>query len=312
MIRSHFLPILLNLKILPLLLRYVLIMFFFTGTTLLSEQLDSIETAIVELTIEGGQLLIGQRVMENDSIIVLQFKSGSKVTVEKSGIQRVKEHSEGRFDSRGRLISKDPNRTRYLFSPSAMMLNKGEMKFSQKELLWSSYSVGIAKSFSLEVGGAVPLWFIEEGEGINILLAAKGGGHIKGPLYLAGGILTFSLPVSQTFIGLPFGSATFGNTDYHGTFSASVPFFIEESNFKIGEFYWFALCGNARLSSRVSLISENWIFRINNEFFDDTEFVLNLAVRFLGRRFSTDVGMFFNSEFFMPLPWIGFTLHLRP
>lgn len=300
-----------KLKLLPLLIRGAVIFLLFTPAALTADEPAIVEKVAIELTIEGGQILTGKRVMENDSIVVLELNSGSRITVEKSGIKSVKEHKEGHFDFRGRLVTPDPNRTRYLFAPSAMMLNKGEMKFSQKELLWSSYSVGVVNNFSLEIGGAVPLWFAEEGEGINILLAAKGGGRIKGPLYLAGGILTFSLPVSQTIIGLPFGSVTVGNSDFHGTFTASVPFVVEESDFETGEFYWFAICGNARLSSRVALVSENWVFRIDNEWFDDTEFILNLAVRFLGKRFSTDVGMFFNSEFYMPLPWVGFTLHLR-
>lgn len=300
-----------NLKLLPIIIKIAIIFILLTPVLLSADQPDTLKKEIIELTLEGGQILTGHRVIENDSIVVLELKFGSKITIEKSGIKSVKEQKEGRYDSRGRIITPDPNRTRYLFTPSAMMLDKGEMKFSQKELLWSSYSVGIAKNFSLEIGGAVPLWFVEEGEGINLLLAAKGGGQIKGPLYLSGGILTLSLPVTQTVVGLPFGTVTVGNRDYHGTFTASAPFLVEESDFDIGEFYWFALCGNARLSSRVALVSENWIFRIDNEYFDDTEFVLNLAVRFLGRRFSTDVGMFFNSEFFMPLPWVGFTLHLR-
>lgn len=267
--------------------------------------------SFIEISIEGGQVLSGYQILENDSIVLLRLKSGSKIIVYKSGIEKIKVYKDARFDSKGRVMPIDPNRTRYLFAPSAMMLNKKEMKFSQKELLWSSLSIGATKRLSLEIGGALPVWFIEEGEGINLLLAIKGGGHIYGPFYLAGGLLSFSLPVIRQVYGLPFSSLTIGNKDFHGTFSASIPFQITKNDVKIGDFYWFALCGNARLSPHVSLVSENWIFRIDNEFFDDTEFILNLAVRFMGRRMATDVGLFFNSEFLMPLPWVGFTFHLR-
>jgi len=269
------------------------------------------EEPVIEVILEDGQILIGYLVMETDSTMELRLKSGSRIWFQKSGIDRIRELKHTGFDSRGRVRFEDPNRTRYLFAPSAMMLRKGEMKFSQKELLWSSFSIGATEFLSFEIGGAVPMWFIEEGDGINLLIAVKAGGHVGGPVHLAGGILTFSLPTSPLVLGLPFGSVTIGNIDYHGTFSASVPFQVTDDDFEIGDFYWFALCGNARLSAHVALVSENWIFSFTNGWSDDTELILNLAVRFIGKRFAADVGLFFNNEFYMPLPWLGFTFHLK-
>lgn len=269
------------------------------------------EEHIVEVRLKDGQTLIGNLITENDSTIELKLRSGSRISLQKSGIDRISEIKHTGFDSRGRVLFEDPNQTRYLFSPSAMMLRQGEMKFSQKELLWSSFSIGATKFLSFEIGSAIPMWFIEEGDGINLLFAAKAGGQVGRLVHLAGGILTFAFPVSPLVFGLPFGSVTIGNTDYHGTFTASAPFAATDEEFEIGDFFWFALSGNARLSAHVALVSENWIFRFTDEWFDDTELILNLAVRFIGRRFSADVGMFFNSEFFMPLPWLGFTFHLR-
>jgi hypothetical protein len=272
------------------------------------EPVDAQKLYTVKL--QDGQTLTGRIVDRNDSLVVVQLTDGTEIRLRAAAVSSIDAEKQAYVDSYGKLRYPDPNKTRYLFAPSAFMLKKGEMKLSQHQVMWTNFGAGITDYISVQVGAAFPLWFIEGGEGMNFLVAAKGGGKVAPLLHLAGGIEMFVLPVEAFSIGLPFATATLGADDYHVSLSGSAPFSVADGIAEMGDLYWYALCGFVRLGTHVGLLSENWIFHLPNAWGSDNEVVLSLAARLFGRKFSSDLGLMFYPEVLdIPLPWLSFTFH---
>jgi hypothetical protein len=60
--------------------------------------------------------------------------------------------------------------------------------------------------------------------------------------------------------------------------------------------------GQARLSRRISLISENWVFPVDGE----TEGIYSYGLRFLGEGLTVDFAFVSVIGEYVAVPWLGF------
>ena len=209
-------------------------------------------------------------------------------------------------------MTEDPNRTRYLFAPSAKMLRKGDGYFSQKQLGFSEIAYGVHENVTIVAGGIVPAWLIAPPVGFNLSLGAKFGLEIAENLQWAAGVYGLVIPGfggdALSGGGFVFTTLTGGNERYHGSVTVGVPFIFGDDD----DFFdpIIVLAGNIRVSDGLALVSENWLFP--SLLVDDADegSVHSLALRFITDEFATDVGLVHipgMGDDVPLLPWLDFT-----
>lgn len=204
----------------------------------------------------------------------------------------------------------DPNRTRGLYVPSAMMLRQGEGSVSQKELFFTSFNYGLTDWLSVQIGGIVPVWFVDGG--FNLIGGAKVGGKVLDFLHLSAGAQTLVLAPAGVFggVGFGYGNATFGNENLHATLTVGVPWTAGVEFGMIGDLIVVA-SGNLRVTEHVAFVTENWIFPTSIGKPDSFTHILSLAVRLMNQNLSADIGFLAVPYVPFPVPWLSGTWNFQ-
>jgi hypothetical protein len=279
------------------------------AATALPPRRDGRSSPTHKLTLIDGQQLQGAVISDRDPV-VLELISGHRLEIPRSAISEITEASRTTVSEHGQLWFEDPNRTRYLYGPSAMRLRPGEVTFSQKELVLSTGGVGLHDNLSVEFGTIVPAWFAERGA--NFVLGAKAGSSLGENLHLAAGLQTLLLPgqtLDAGLMGFLFGTGTWGNPDRHLSVSLGRPFALGSGESELGAFILTA-SGNLRLAKNFALVSENWLLPDGGR--DGFLLASGTALRMMGEKIAVDVGLVFLVEqrglaADIPIPWIDFT-----
>jgi hypothetical protein len=280
----------------------------------------------VRVRLKDGQVVTGKLVLRrDDGSILLQLSTGPQLTLPAETIAEVVDDS---VEARRTEWFKDPNRTRYLYGPSAMMLSRNEFSFSQTELLVSGFSWGATDWLSVQIAGAVPIWFISFPTAFNLLLAAKVGGKVATNFHLAGGVQALWVPAFSSttpgggatlpVVGVGFLTATYGTSDLHASVSVAMPF-SGYSGLATGSPI-VTVSANWRLSRGFALVTENWFIFGITQVVDPlgtprAEVSLatanSLAARIMGEHFAVDLGFLVlqaGGQFVpFPVPWVNFT-----
>lgn len=263
-----------------------------------------------KLLLTDGQSLTGEVVEERSRELTLRLPSGATVTVSNEAIRdrATVSGSTGVDPADSRFWRPDPNRTRYIYVPSAMFLRPGEAYISQKQLALTTAALGITDWFNVLVGSVLPAWFAGA-DGFNFMAAAKVGTSFGDYLHVnAGGELLFTPGETGGLQpGFVFGGLTFGNTNNHITLTAGMP-----SGFYRDNFFQFdagssivIVAASLRVSDALGLVSENWVFPSTP--LPSQTMVNAVAMRFIGERYSFDVGLVRFLGYSYPLPWLDFT-----
>lgn len=277
---------------------------------------------VVRVTLRDGQVVTGRLVERRaDGAVRLELSSGTLLTLDGAAVAAVREESRASRAPTAEAWFLDPNRTRYLYGPSAMMLRRNEVSVGQLELLATTASFGVTDFLSVQAGTAVPLLFASPPESLHALFAVKVGGPVSERLFLAAGTQALWLPFLRSLpprgvplLGLVFGTATYGLWDAHVSVSAGVPVNLlggpENLQAWLGNVI-IAVSGNYRLARSLALVSENWLMV---QTASPGGFLLldALAVRILGERLAVDVGLVLatNQDGLavpIPIPWLAFT-----
>ncbi len=258
------------------------------------------DDALVTITLRDGQLLRGVIVVETDHHIIINLVSGGEMAVSQSQIRSIKRNDQTVFVSADLEIYKhDPNRTRYLYGPSAFMLRQGEGYFSQTELIASTIGYGVTDWLTIQVGSIVP--FLLADDGTNFILGARVGTPLSETVHIAAGVHSLVIPDAGA-IGIASGQVTFGTPRAHLTLSAGYPFLLDEDgDDEVGD-VMISVSGNLRVSKHVAFVSENWIFPDL-----DNTVIGSFATRFMGEHSAVDVGLVFIEGAEVPIPWFDFT-----
>jgi hypothetical protein len=249
--------------------------------------------------LKDGQQLRGRLVTQDASGATIELDGGARVIVSAESIERIELSRAGQTQMR----SRDPNRTRYLYSPSGFMLKRGEGYISQTELFVTSIAYGFTDHLTLGLGTAIPFLFVDDG--VNLVGTIKAGASVSEYVHLAVGAQGLWLPGvdAGTTGGFLFGTVTVGTPDLHLGISAGPPFVAGNEN-DLGNVI-VSISGNARVSEHLSLVSENWLLS------GDGGWLLSGALRINGQRLGVDAGLVFLKHSTAPIPWIDFTWNFR-
>ncbi|SVC58327.1 uncharacterized protein METZ01_LOCUS311181, partial [marine metagenome] len=240
------------------------------------------QAPIERVVLKNGQMFRGRILERTATHIRIDLLGAGEMTLRLDKVESVEIDETVAMTEDGQLYKRDPNRTRYLYSPSAMSLKAGEGYFSQKELFFSSVAYGVTDNISILVGSIIPLLLASDGP-FNFITAIKVGDTItEDKFHVAAGFEAFTFDQDDELwsAGFLFGSATLGSDRSHVTLSAGKPFSLSSDSRDLGPAI-VTLSGNVRVSSSVSLINENWFLAPETQEEDEDGFVTNTSREFV-------------------------------
>lgn len=262
---------------------------------------------LVEIETKDGNIFLGTIIKESDEGIILKTQDGIRISVPNSSIKNLSKIETTEVE--GQVWRADPNKSMYLFAPSAFPIEKQKVYCRDFCLVFPSYNRGFGNNFSLQAGA-----FVFPGmqfDNIPIVLSGKFSLPEFGPARLATGMMYISVPGQSTSFGagFAFGSATIGNRFTHFTASLGWGYFRDENEWDFAEKPILVLASNIRVLNSFAVVAEYWL---PPEVDDPTNLPIALSGRFIGRRFAVDIGGFFTKDMEgIPLPLINFTYHLK-
>jgi hypothetical protein len=257
----------------------------------------------LELLLLDGQRLHGRFLGRGPGGVTLEVEGG-RITVPSTAIRKAGSGDADQAGQVGRL--RDPNRTRYLYSPSGFTLKQGEGYLSQTELAITSVAYGATDWLTLQAGTVIPVVFYDPRQSPAIF-AVKAGWSPAPRWHLAGGFQSFVLPADGDVvaIGFLFGTATWGTEELHLGLSAGPPFTLSGDRSELGNVL-VSVSANWRAFAHGALVTENWIVTGGGR----THVVGSGAYRFISERVAVDIGLVFSDlTNGIPIPWLDFTWH---
>lgn len=191
-------------------------------------------------------------------------------------------------------------RTRALWTPTAFLLEPGEMLATSSELLTAWLAAGVLPVAMLSAGTTVPAGYARD-FGSNVSLDAKVGFEFLPWLHVAGGVSSYLSSEGDLVSG--YLALTAGWPDRYLTLFAGPP---PPGAHRLGHFgdRIFSAAACWRLGPRLALLGEGWLGRASRK-----EMLGALGARFLWSRFSLDVGAATaTAEALVPFLALSFTL----
>ena len=270
---------------------------------------DSTQTYKVEMI--DGTVFLGNILKSDSQMILMKTSLLTKIEIPKIKIKSVTRVEKSSMVN-GIYWFPNPNATRYLFSPSAFNLKKGEGYYQNTYLLINSFNVGVTDNFSigggfellstfgtLASGNFQPIFFI----------TPKVGFKVTENFHAGGGILYASIPDfdngdERLEGGLAYGIGTLGSIEHNFTGGIGWGFF--DGDFSNQPFITFS--GMTRVSKKAALITENWLGPDNGNYYG----VFSYGVRFFGETISVDLAFINNSdiaeEIIIGIPYVDFVV----
>ena len=226
---------------------------------------------VVEL--DDGSRLIGHLLEASESVVVVRTLSGARVEVDRARVARM-QAGRGRGVN-GEYWETDGNSTRLFFTSTGRALGQGEAYVGTYFLFLPFVAVGVTDDFTLAAGA--PVLF---GEFEPVYIAPKLRVVDTEAVNLSLGTILFLF--DEEAVGIAYGVGTFGSEDHAVT--AGVGFGYSGDEF---ESQPVAMIGaETRMSRRTKLVTENYFLP------GETGVVFSGGIRIVGRRFSSDFGVF--------------------
>jgi hypothetical protein len=257
---------------------------------------------LVEVRLKDGSVIYGVLLTAGPDRLVIRTLSGGVLEVERAQIASL-EPARGEVVN-GEFRPADANATRLLFAPTGRALNRGEGYVGVYGFLLPFVQVGITDRLSM--GAGTPLLFFGDESSRPLWLTPKYQFYRSPRASAAAGVLHFVVLGDDVQVGLAYAVGTFGSEDnaltagvgwayahYYETeddpscVSTRPPGLPCEEPRRTSETVRAPVVmvgGERRLSRRVKLVTENYLFEAGG--------VASLGVRFLGDRLSADLGMF--------------------
>ncbi|PKV66471.1 hypothetical protein [Pontibacter ramchanderi] len=239
-----------------------------------------------------GSVIQGIYLGQTEGGIRLQTDSAGEVLIPHTQIKSTKIIEDSRIRD-GAYWFENPNATRYLFSPSAFSLKKGEAYFQNTYLVLNSFHFGITDNFTM--GGGFELISTFSGTPA-FYIAPKASFEINDKWRAGGGLLYMNVVgVEEDFsgLGIGYGIATYGNTDDNVTLGLGYGFVDSEFSQKP----FINLSGMKRISRRVGLVSENWLVPSDGYYG-----LISYGLRFMSERITVDLAFINNGDIAATVP----------
>jgi hypothetical protein len=260
---------------------------------------------VVTLALSDGQSLHVRLLARSESTVIVELLDGQRLTLPASAVVSIREGAAVTANPPPGW-TEDPNKSRYLYSPSAHGIGAGKGYLAQRALAITSVGVGITDFWDLEAGTIVPLLFTEAPMGV---VGTKLHGRVTEKLRAGVGAQGFF--VSDAQLGFVFANLSYGDVDRHGSVAGGVLMNFEDGD--IGaDIVTTSL--NWRLGERSALIGEVWwtYWPGGSPWPRSYWFVVPAGgVRLFGPKFAVDLGLvpIITGEASVPLvpvPWVSF------
>ena len=280
------------------------------------------DTQTVTIITTDGSEIIGEITGESDTEYQIETPAGLIVSVPKSAVFKMSEF-EGLVKD-GKLYRTDPNKSMYLFAPSAFPIETGNKYCRDFCVFFPSINYGMNDIISLQAGFVwVPGIDISN---IPLIGSIKATVFQKDKIGLAGGMMYVRIPDlfdnNEEFNsddsndeintsgggGFLFATGTYGDRFNHGSLLIGWGYGHSDGNWELMERPIVVLAGNFRVSNTIAIVTENW-FPPDLEF---SQFPFMVAGRFFGKRIAVDIGGIFIIDLLsagLPIPIINFTYH---
>ncbi len=264
----------------------VFICAFLTAPAAQAQQTDSTNTQtaapqrwMVE-TIDGS-VFQGVYLGQSEAGIRLLSDTAGEITIPMAAVKNFRILTERNMKN-GVYWFDNPNDTRYLFSPSAFSLKKGEAYYQNTYLVLNSFNYGVTDRFTIGAGFELISTF--SGEPI-FFITPKYTFPINEKWNAGAGVLYVNSSVSDDFtgLGIGYGIVTYGNRDNNATFGTGFGYVDGGVSGKPV----FTLSGMKRLSQKTSLVTENWIVPTDNSYYG----VYSYGIRFMGEKLTVDLAL---------------------
>lgn len=228
-----------------------------------------------ELVLEDGTRAYGRIERIEGPRVVFRTTAGILIEADITQIQAVRTVA-GRVAG-GSFYAEDPNPTRLFFGPTGRSLQQGRGYVAVYEIMLPFVQVGLTDRIS--VGAGTPILF---------------GGESEHPFWITPKVQVLSRPNTQAAVGvmhfinvgdgnlgIAYGAVTQGSTDTAVTVGAGYAYTRtsgEVDGAAVG-----MVGGEHRVSRRIKLITENYIFNGGG--------LASVGVRFLGEHLAADLGL---------------------
>ena len=274
-----------------------------------SANTSEVASKMVEIETRDGNILLGYVIEENDDFYKLRTKDGMIIDIPRVSVINLIPIETKEND--GKVYRADPNKSLYIFAPSAFPIENKKSYCRDFCLFFPSYNRGFNNNFSLQLGAFVaPGIPIDE---VPLVLSGK----FSLPKVESKSILKFSTATGAMYVNTPenfglgiiFGTITLGDNFTHLSGSFGFGYSRDGSDWELQEKPIYNLSGNYRYSNSIAFVGETWFLPDLNV--DDNPFMF--SVRFIGRRFAVDLGALVTinliNENTIPLPILNFTYH---
>ncbi len=233
----------------------------------------------VEVILRNDQKFEGTVKTETKTTIVLILSNIGEITIEKSRIKSIKAIAvwEGEVDKKGYPLDYYGS-SRQLINPSGYGLKKGQVYYENIYIFFNSFTFGVTDNFSVAAGGEVAS-LLFAGDAPILYISPRVHfpfGQDRGALSL--GTIFFTIPESDLDgIGLAQTALTLGSRNNNINLGFGVGYSTDNDN----TVFMFNLAATQRLSRKISLVTDNFIFT-DGDFDDDDDrvFVISAALRY--------------------------------
>ena len=227
---------------------------------------------LYEIRLTDGSVFFGRVSAVEDETIVLVTLGGTRLEVERSQI-RMARPAEGRIRE-GEFWREDPNSSRLFFTATGRTLQKGESYIGTYIIVLPFFAVGLTDRITIAAGAPVLFGQLEPfyiAPKVQLLRTERANFSV--------GTLAFFF--DDEIVGINYGVGTFGTPDKAVTLGLGFGFSGDEfSNQPVA-----MIGGELRTSRRIKLITENYFLP------GETGLLFSAGLRFIGERFSTDLGI---------------------
>ena len=268
---------------------------------------------MVEIETKDGNIFLGNIIEQDDKHYKLETKDGLIVKIPITSI--VKSTIIEITEKNGKVLRADPNKSLYIFAPSAFPIESNKSYCRDFCLFFPSYNIGFNNSFSLQLGAFVfPGMPIDD---VPLVLSGKyslpSSNSIKStdPSF-ATGIMYVRMPEfgdDNYGFGIAFGTITLGNKFNHLSASLGFGYIAQQSDWEFQEEPIYNFSFNLRSSNSIAIVGESWVFPS----MDLEDYPLAFSFRFIGRKIAVDLGgltVLGSLVEGLPIPIINFTFHI--
>lgn len=212
------------------------------------------------------------------------------------------------------ILFGNPHPTRYFFGPSAIPLKKGERYYQNAYVLANSVQYGVSDHFSIGGGAVIPFAFF---------ITPKWGYQVAPKWHVGGGMLAATSFIKDLDFGLAvaYGSATYGTKEHNVTLNAGWGAVKQQD--PNSSYVWrgarrpmFTVSAMTRISNRLMLVTENWLFTLREYDFTNESYrlqsqgIFSAGFRFMGEKNSFDFGIIVPSGQSFAIPYIDYVIKL--